>query len=989
MGIAELVQKYESDKPFYTSEQYNEAQLRSDFLDPLFELLGWDLHNRAGKSRSEREVIIEEPLHSSSEHVKKPDYTFKLYSERRFFVEAKKPSVNLITSDSPAKQVRRYGYTANLRISVLSNFEDLLIYDTTIPVKESDTSAIARLKSFHYTDFEAQFDEICSLIGRDAVYSGSFDTTWAASVASLDTIDSFFVRQINKWRILLGEEIIKHKKPTPEVETLNDTVQSYINEILFLRVCEDREIEQYQALLKIASKESFDKLIAKFKKADARYNSGLFKHPEANAIIKDFGSSFWTIIKELYYPESPYSFNVLPSDILGQIYESFLTKQLSVEKKTISLQDKPDVERDIVSTPTYVIRSILEKTVIPKCSQKSIDDILKMSFADIACGSGSFLLELYQLISDIIIDKLLDDDKDKLIQIGLDDYKLPFELKKRILVSCIYGVDKDFNAVEATKFDLLLKLLEDEDASTLIGKEPILPDLKDNIIFGNSLIDENDVASDDDALVINPYSFGDTRFDVIVGNPPYMKSADMLKYYPKEIQYYKKYQVANKQFDKYYLFVERAYNLLKEGGVLGYLVPSKFMKVGAAIELRRFIKNKNALKSITSFGANQLFDSKTTYTCILVLSKDQNSSFDYDEVRNLTSWKLSGATSTDSESKAIASLQDECWILYPKSLSSVYSSIYNNAIALKDLVGESNIFNGIQTSANKIYVIKPEKDDGNYLTFKTGDKKYVIEKAITKPYFSTEDGDDSLNTYRSVSPNARVIFPYRKTKKGITLIPLNTIKKKYPKLYLYLQKHKAVLEKRDIQPKPKSKNEWYQFGRQQGLDSYDVPQKIIVGVLSGGDKYAIDTQRTVVTSGGTAGYCLIAVPKDSQYSIYYIQAVLNSKYTEWICSLSGEVFRGGYIARGTKVLNRLPIKKIDFNDKTQVDLHNDIVEFQKQLIKYGDILAKTEAGDRNNIKYTRSFNKVKNKLDAKLSELYGLGDDDSLVPSIKELYAIY
>lgn len=120
------------------------------------------------------------------------------------------------------------------------------------------------------------------------------------------------------------------------------------------------------------------------------------------------------------------------------------------------------------------------------------------------------------------------------------------------------------------------------------------------------------------------------------------------------------------------------------------------------------------------------------------------------------------------------------------------------------------------------------------------------------------------------------------------------------------------------------------------MESCGLPQKIIVGVLSVGDKYAIDVHGTLISSGGTAGYCVVAVPETSEYSIYYIQAILNSKYLEWFSALYGEVFRGGYIARGTKVLKNLPIRKIDFGNKKENTLHDKIALSQKELISIHD-----------------------------------------------------
>jgi hypothetical protein len=222
----------------------------------------------------------------------------------------------------------------------------------------------------------------------------------------------------------------------------------------------------------------------------------------------------------------------------------------------------------------------------------------------------------------------------------------------------------------------------------------------------------------------------------------------------------------------------------------------------------------------------------------------------------------------------------------------------------------------------------------------------------------------------------------------VALIPLAVIQKKYPSAYAYFQKQKPVLDnpKRDIKPTPQTKDEWHRYGRHQSLDSCGLPSKIIVGVLSVGDKYAIDTYGTLISSGGTAGYCVVAIPEDFEYSIYYIQAILNSKYLEWFSALYGEVFRGSYIARGTKVLKNLPVRKIDFANSKNKGLHDKIAKLQKELIQIHDDMDKHVSNKRLWLKSESSFARKKKKMNELLSELYNLGDDDLLIPLIKELY---
>lgn len=993
MTIKDLVNNYQSNRSSYLKGGYNETQLRSDFLDPLFELLGWDIKNNARKPTNEREVILEEPLKATaSENSKKPDYTFRLFAERKFFLEAKKPSVAIDNNTDTAKQVRRYGFTAKLKISVLSNFEYLLIYDCSVKVEKDDNYNKALIKKYHYSEYEARFEEIKRFLGRASVYSGVFDEEWKSieEKINLFSIDNLFLSQINEWRKQLGVEIYKHDPKISE-QLLNDYVQSYINRLIFLRVCEDRNLETYQTLLQFANQQDFKALIKKFEQADKKYNSGLFDQFLSEKIIGNISSVFWAIIKQLYYPESPYSFAVFSSDILGSIYEIFLSEKLTIKDGKIELVKKPEnIDKDIITTPTYIINGILNQTVIPYCNGKSDKEILSFKIADIACGSGAFLLELFQLMNDILVDYYLKNDPSRLIQTNINTFRLPFDLKKQMLLYCIYGIDKDYNAVEATKFGLLLKLLESEDNSSVSAKKPLLPDLSKNIHFGNTLINPKDIKDKRATSGINPLDLGSTRYDIIIGNPPYMKSEDMKQITPVELPIYRqKFTTAYKQFDKYFLFIEQGLNLLKDNGLFGYIVPSKFTKVGAGLKLRELLQSNGYLSTIISFGANQVFSSKTTYTCLLILKKTKLQNFNYAEIRKLADWKVSDKRQIEYEKIQTESLNNEVWILVPHELKNAFNKINSQSILLNTIVGKEGIFNGIQTSANDIYIFRPIKEDKTYYYFEKKKREWKIEKTFTKPYFQTSSGEDNLNTYRPFKPNARVIYPYRNVTDGVELIALTRIKKNFPFAYKYLEYNKIKLNdpKRDIKPEPQTKNEWHRYGRHQSLDKCGLPAKIIVGVLSLGEKYAIDFHGTLISSGGTAGYCVVALPQKSEYSIYYIQALLNSKYLEWYSALIGEVFRGGYVARGTKVLKRLPIRKINFKDKKEKAIHDEIVRIQRELL----IQAQGEMDQQTNDKRTltilnRKIEALKDELDNSLKSLFDLGNDDGLIPLIKEIY---
>lgn len=167
--LQKLTEKYDKNLNYYRSARYNETQLRTDFLDQLFSILGWDITNANGKTTNEREVLVEEGLRlRAGDNTKKPDYTFRLFSERKFFVEAKKPSVQIHVESESARQVRRYGFTAKLKISVLTNFEYTAIYDCSNQVSENDSANNSRINIYHYTELLEKFEEIKLLIGRKA-----------------------------------------------------------------------------------------------------------------------------------------------------------------------------------------------------------------------------------------------------------------------------------------------------------------------------------------------------------------------------------------------------------------------------------------------------------------------------------------------------------------------------------------------------------------------------------------------------------------------------------------------------------------------------------------------------------------------------------------------------------------------------------------------------------------------------------------------------
>ncbi len=502
--IKKLVERFDEQKEFYKKSEYNETQTRRDFIDPFFKALGWDIDNENGYAESYREVIHEDKI-KVGKATKAPDYSFRLVGGKRlFFVEAKKPSVAIKDDILPAYQVRRYGWSAKLSISVITDFEELAIYDCTNKPKPTDKASNARIKYLTYTDYLKEFDFIWETFSKEYVLKGSFEKyiTSDKNKKGTTTVDAEFLQSLDKWRIELALNIAQRNKNITEDE-LNFIVQHTIDRIIFLRIAEDRGAELYGELQSSVKTGNFYKnLLHNFHVADQKYNSGLFdfnKDKISDKITID-NKVIKSIIDELYYPISPYEFSVLSVEILGSAYEQFLGKQITLSKNgKAKIEEKPEVRKagGVYYTPQYIVDYIVKNTVGKLVEGKTPKEISKIKICDPACGSGSFLLGAYQFLLDWHKDfytKNGKPSKGSKNDVLTPNDELTTAEKKRILINNIYGVDLDSNAVEVTKLSLLLKCMEGETQASIetqlkLFHDRILPTLDNNIKCGNSLID--------------------------------------------------------------------------------------------------------------------------------------------------------------------------------------------------------------------------------------------------------------------------------------------------------------------------------------------------------------------------------------------------------------------------------------------------------------------------------------------------------------------
>ena len=985
---SEIIQK--------TSE-YNETQLRRDFVDPFFKALGWDIDNTKDLPQYLREVVHEANIQVEKTK-KRPDYAFKIAGTRKFFLETKKPSVPVERDSKSAFQLRSYGWSAKMPISVLTNFQYLIIYDCRYIPKETDDYRICRLSIYHYSDFIEKYDEIHEALSRDSLFKGKFDKLFPADedIRGTEQIDHYFLTQIDEWRLNLGAEILKKNKNISR-EELNYLVQTFLNRLVFLRICEDRDLEKYETLMNVDPSKVYQDLLKLFKEADRKYNSELFDFTKDTLSPKvGIGNQvLLNIIKELYYPRSPYIFSVIESNILGDIYELFLTKVISIKgKNKVFLEDKPEISHDrgVVTTPKYIIDHIIKETVQNVCEKKALRNILKIKIADISCGSGSFLLQTYQYLLNFFLSFYLNSPKkhkNKIYEGPGGFWYLTLSEKRKILLNNIFGVDLDESAVEVTKFSLLIKLLEGETNDSInhlfvTEMFQALPDLKDNIKCGNSLVDEKfykfkkaSSLTTSELESIKPFvwrlKFQDVfkcgGFDVIIGNPPYTRIQTMKKIVSLELGYYQskhsKYSCAKKDnFDKYMLFVERSLQLLKDGGKLGYIIPHKFSKIKAGEGLRDLISKNSYLEKLILFGTLQVFGKKsTTYTALLILKKMNNPKFEVEIVTDLQTWKV--GMPGHYESFADSQISKNRWVFLVMPLKKLIARIEKTTKKLHEI---ADIYVGLQTSQDEIYIINPNKEAKAHVLFKDlKGKSWKIEKGVLKPCIY----DLKLSPFVKPRSNGYIIFPYYIDPNGkAVLYSQARMRKSFPNTWKYLKHYKKELMDRSIQPF--TEDTWYRYGRSQSLTKFDDRKKLIVKVLSQEPCFSFDDSNLFFTGGGNGPYYGVSLKKDfNKISPYYLQAFLNSKITEIIVNSSSSVFRGEYYSYGKQFISDLPIPILDINSEDEKKKHDEIVFLAKKIIALNKELHSTKIPSKKQVMESQ-IESVRKELDNFVFDIYGI-----------------
>ena len=950
--IVKLIETFDYNLEMYKKGSYNETQVRREFIDPFFEELGWDITNKQGHAEAYKEVIHEDAIKIGG-ITKAPDYCFRIGGTRKFFLEAKKPAVNIKEDIHPAYQLRRYGWSAKLPLSILTDFEEFAVYDCRVKPAKTDKVSHSRILYMKYTDYIERWDEIVNIFSPKAILKGSFDKYVKLKKTKKGTaeVDKAFLQEIERWRELLARNIAL-RNPDLTQRELNFAVQQTIDRVVFLRICEDRGIENYGRLMALKNGNNvYKRLFQLFRKADDKYNSGLF-HFKKEKNRDNFDNltpsltiddkTLKDIFKNLYYPDSPYEFSVLPADILGQVYEQFLGKIIRLtQKHQAKIEEKPEVRKagGVYYTPTYIVDYIVKNTVGKLLEGKKPGPrggVSNLRILDPACGSGSFLIGAYQFLLDWHRDQYVKDGPEKwakgktprLYQSHKGEWRLTTDERKRILLNNIYGVDIDTQAVEVTKLSLLLKVLEGEDEQSIgrqmaLFQERVLPDLANNIKCGNSLIgadfhenqqmsllDEEEMyrvnAFDWDAEFANIMKNG--GFDAVIGNPPYLSMEDMEQihrdyYYGKDIGNKSRYATAIHKSNLYSIFFERAITLASKGSFVGLITPYSWLSNSSFANLRRIFVTETTINTMHFFPVG-VFQDAGIATGIIILNKcsPKNSTASVFDFRTFPVNDLANSMYVKSTEKRIPidvfrKTSDYIFnISWDEKETSIFDKIEKHPTTLGDIV---NIDRGCDTANNQKYT--------GYQHIKSRNSKRLLSGQCFGRFSHNWDG-----------------------------------------LYLYYEAENMKADKSTARPGKSDRFEHneklivYRFldNRKGFICAYDDEQFYCLGSC-----YVLYSKETVAAN------------------VHYLAGILNSKL---IAFYNGKLFSGVKVTR-TEML-RIPIP----NDGTQ---EKSITRLVENLLQLNSQLKETKL-ETQRTQIQRSITYADKRIDELVYGLYGLSIEE-------------
>jgi hypothetical protein len=943
--IQKLVDKFEKIREDGTYKKYNEEQTKKNFILPLFRALGWAVESD--------DVKAEEKVSK-----KRVDYAFRINGLNKFFLEAK--ALKEYTSDSKyIGQAIEYAYNKSVTWAILCNFETLRVFNAEFEFDEKSPLQNVVL-DLRYDDYLSAGFEKLLWLSKESFEKRILDTqaTLIGKKIRKLPINKQLLADFTEYRSILTKDILKYNRnKNLSHDDLDEIVQRILDRIIFIRTCEDKEIEseKLESLVRMyGDKEGklYKELNKRYRYYDEGYNSRLFlEHICEDVIISNDVLS--RVILGTYKTKEKtikYDFSAIDADILGIIYEEYLGHILKKTPQRAELKNGKAhrKEQGIYYTPTYIVDYIVRNTVGKKLKKRRIK-IDELKILDPASGSGSFLLKAFDILWDYVKRR----DK-KAHQTKFEDISEGVLLKRKteLLKNTIFGVDLDTQAVEIAQLNLLLKLAE---------KRRRLPTLQENIKRGNSLI-ENKEAIGDKAFNWNEkFKEINSKFDVVIGNPPYVSWDSLNRIERKEfesgeyldLKYACRPNHKDSQPNYYLFFITRAINLLNDEGILSFILPQEWLFHNYAKDFRNYILDNSGEIEIVQFNPNfkvfrGLNETVGTNSLILIIHKKGSKKIIHHYVDEMDENRIKEILNQG---------------IFDKTTAITYSEAYDN------------IWTFTEKHINKIKEKIQNQKDIVYLDNK---EYFAVKGGFQPPVSLARYFEISKEEYKKLNQNEqKIVFNLIHDAKEIKRYSLNIEFKKYwivandieseeifrteyPNLY------KTLKEKLKT-----NKKCWWHFPNIRNFELIkNYPVKLLSPRTASKPSFALDTKRSVFKGTNTM---IISKKMD----IKYILGILNSELSDFWYSNFGYEYHGGktkkYEPDKTKKYS-IPIKIVSEKEQHYlIDLVNKINSLKEKLNKIGTKKVDEKSYIENEIE------KIDLQINKFVNTLYGLKEEKKTI----------
>ena len=912
--VRELVARFEN---LTAAERraYNETATRNDFIDPLFEALGWDMHDNAEVAR---EVTVGQR--------KRVDYAFKVRGVSRFLLEAKSLGDRL--EGHHVEQAINYAWNAGVDWVVLCHFSELKLFYAS----SQRAVRMRPLLELSADKFEEDFEKLW-LLGKVATEKHELAQN-AVGIERRKPVEELLFDDLGKWRRDLLGQIQNYHKNWSDKDA-EEAIQRILNRIIFIRSVEDREIEnrRLEPLLRQFERQSAklpNALADLFREMDCVYNAGLFQSHFSEG-YKGEALSLVQLVDGLIKGRdgTPYDFAAIGADVLGAIYEQYLTwVQIPDEQDRKKKQGVYYTPRFVVS---YIVRNTLSRALESSYKQGGLEASRSLRVLDPACGSGSFLIAAFDSLDEWF---------------AQNDPSLKDAAKRRqhILEENLFGVDLDPLAVEVTHLNLWLRAV---DARELLPRIP-------NIREGNSLIDE-----DFDWQQEFPQVLAAGGFDVVVGNPPYVRQ--------EKIVDFKDYAEANylsfaRRADLYVYFYERALSLLRTGGFLGFISSNKFFRAKYGLRLRNLLANRSEMQDIVDLAGSKVFKDVAVDPAIVVAQKcaTQPSTYEFyfSEITDVGSSDFKNheadfdiAVSDGFAEQNSRALTSSIWSFSSSEDVTIFEQMRSTGVELKDYLDTStSMVRGIVTGKNEAFIIRKGLRDAII-------RANPNSATLLLPILAGKD----LHRYHVVFDDHFLIGIYT----GWTQQqcgsddPEEWMRANHHQIMEHLSRFIPAINGR----KNQGQYWWESYPPKSRFDEYERP-KLIYPEISPEGRFTLDEM----------GY----FPRDTTHIIatrdLYLLGVLNSSlvlhYFKKNAAALGSTMRNAGLRWKKPYVERIPIVRAAASDPHRQTIERSV----RAALEHGPRHAEAMKGSREHEELGRRLAALDAEIDEAVCSLYGLTD---------------